>query len=427
MSLNQTGVQVPECIICQDIFYQPVTLPCGHSYCRPCIKESLINKPLCPVCRNPMIGNPDNLSINFTLQNIIEHHHSELYQQKVNSIKKKVNLGQQQNSGLNNVNLEGNNQQKQEQKLENILLLQEFKMKYLFPCTTVDVNLKYIHQLQQLLVQCSDKRVIILFAKNDEQVAAYCQIIQIYNPDQINNQKSPSSIKCQVKVLSKASILDVKEVKINYSEATNLQQDQAQSLEQQNQNNQTNNQNESTQSGTHQNQRIFEDGYTFKVANAKVIEDQTIPQDQQVGLEEHAEFVIQIINEIVQNNGGLNMTTYQLQAFLQQQNFLPFLQHGYIDSVSKINEFCWIICEIFNFNISEKQRLWDAESIIERLALIKQFIKKFEKIYNITSVFSIEAPGHSEHLTWIIFGIIALVVIAKLSKEYFGIQFINHI
>ncbi|KAL4429084.1 hypothetical protein ABPG74_022170 [Tetrahymena malaccensis] len=425
MSLNQTSVQVPECIICQDIFYQPVTLPCGHSYCRPCIKESLLNKPLCPVCRNPMIGNPDNLSINFTLQNIIEHHHSELYQQKVNSLQKKVNLGQQQNLGSNNTNLEGNNQQKQEQKLENILLLQESKMKYLFPCTTVDVDLKYTHQLEQLLVQSSDKRVIILFAKNDEQVAAYCQILQIYNQDQINTQKSISSIKCQVKVLSKAIILDVKDVKINYNEANNLQQEQAQFLDQQNQNNLANSQNEQTQIGTQQNQRIFEDGFTFKVANAKIIEDQTIPQDQQVGLEEHAEFIIQIINEIVQNNGGLNMTTFQFQAFLQKQNFLPYLQHGYINTVSKVNEFCWIICEIFNFNASEKQRLWDAESIIERLALIKSFIKKFEKIYNITSVFNIEAPGHSEHITWIIFGIIAIVLIAQLSKEYFGIQFLN--
>ncbi|KAL4470866.1 hypothetical protein ABPG72_016412 [Tetrahymena utriculariae] len=423
MSLNQTSVQVPECIICQDIFYQPVTLPCGHSYCRPCIKESLLNKPLCPVCRNPMIGNPDNLSINFTLQNIIEHHHSELYQQKVNSLQKKVNLGQQQ---TNNTNQEGNNQQKQEQKLENILLLKESKMKYLFPYTTVDVDLKYIDQLQQLLVQSSDKRVIILFEKNDEKVAAYCQILQIYNHDQINTQKKSSSIKCQVKVLSKASILDVKDVKINYNEATNLQQEQAQFQDQLNQNNQTNSQNEQAQSGTQQNQRIFQDGYTFKVANARVIEDQTIPQDQQVGLEEHAEFIIQIINEIVQNNGGLNMTTFQFQAFLQKQNFLPFLLHGYINSVGKVNEFCWIVCEIFNFNDQEKQRLWDTESIIQRLALIKQFIKKFEKIYNITSVFNIEAPGHSEHLTWIIFGIIAIIVIAQLCKEYFGVQFLNN-
>lgn len=62
----------PECVICQEIFIEPVTLPCGHSFCRPCIKKSLSVKPLCPTCRTPMIGSSDGLALNFTLVHILE-------------------------------------------------------------------------------------------------------------------------------------------------------------------------------------------------------------------------------------------------------------------------------------------------------------------------------------------------------------------
>ncbi|EGR31126.1 zinc finger family protein, putative [Ichthyophthirius multifiliis] len=61
--------QVPECIICQDIYYTPVTLHCGHTFCKECAIQSLLIKPLCPMCRTPTIGNPQNLRPNTTLMN----------------------------------------------------------------------------------------------------------------------------------------------------------------------------------------------------------------------------------------------------------------------------------------------------------------------------------------------------------------------
>ena len=33
------------------LLWQPVTTPCGHTYCRACIDRSLDHKPECPLCK----------------------------------------------------------------------------------------------------------------------------------------------------------------------------------------------------------------------------------------------------------------------------------------------------------------------------------------------------------------------------------------
>lgn len=39
------------CPVCQDIFRDPVLLPCTHSFCRECLQRSLQRNKKCPLCR----------------------------------------------------------------------------------------------------------------------------------------------------------------------------------------------------------------------------------------------------------------------------------------------------------------------------------------------------------------------------------------
>lgn len=39
------------CSICWEIFRAPVSLPCGHTFCKKCLKVALTMKPHCPTCR----------------------------------------------------------------------------------------------------------------------------------------------------------------------------------------------------------------------------------------------------------------------------------------------------------------------------------------------------------------------------------------
>lgn len=60
------------CVICTEILINPVTLNCGHSFCRHCVKRALKTKPVCPSCRHPTLGDPDNFKENILIKKILE-------------------------------------------------------------------------------------------------------------------------------------------------------------------------------------------------------------------------------------------------------------------------------------------------------------------------------------------------------------------
>jgi len=43
-----------ECSLCYRLFYNPVTTPCGHSYCCSCLERSLDYQDKCPLCKNSL-------------------------------------------------------------------------------------------------------------------------------------------------------------------------------------------------------------------------------------------------------------------------------------------------------------------------------------------------------------------------------------
>ncbi|TFK28728.1 hypothetical protein FA15DRAFT_664762 [Coprinopsis marcescibilis] len=44
------------CDICSNLFYQPVTTPCQHTFCAKCLQRSLDHNPTCPLCRTRLPG-----------------------------------------------------------------------------------------------------------------------------------------------------------------------------------------------------------------------------------------------------------------------------------------------------------------------------------------------------------------------------------
>ncbi|KAK3540070.1 hypothetical protein QTP70_025377 [Hemibagrus guttatus] len=43
-----------ECSLCMRLFYEPVTTPCGHSFCKNCLQRSLDHSPQCPLCKESL-------------------------------------------------------------------------------------------------------------------------------------------------------------------------------------------------------------------------------------------------------------------------------------------------------------------------------------------------------------------------------------
>lgn len=57
-----------ECSICMKLLLEPVSVTCGHTFCRACLEESLGYRGVCAVCRAPVAGVQ---AVNVLIKNII--------------------------------------------------------------------------------------------------------------------------------------------------------------------------------------------------------------------------------------------------------------------------------------------------------------------------------------------------------------------
>ncbi|XP_066496240.1 LON peptidase N-terminal domain and RING finger protein 3-like [Tiliqua scincoides] len=44
-----------ECSLCMRLFYEPVTTPCGHTFCLKCLERCLDHNPKCPLCKEELL------------------------------------------------------------------------------------------------------------------------------------------------------------------------------------------------------------------------------------------------------------------------------------------------------------------------------------------------------------------------------------
>ena len=44
-----------ECSLCMRLLWQPITTPCGHTFCRVCLDRALDHNGVCPICKSPEV------------------------------------------------------------------------------------------------------------------------------------------------------------------------------------------------------------------------------------------------------------------------------------------------------------------------------------------------------------------------------------
>ncbi|CAB4486309.1 unnamed protein product [Rhizophagus irregularis] len=73
-----------DCQICYSLFIDPITTPCGHSFCKPCITRSLDHNSACPICRQPLHNYNAYLHhpINKTIYSFIRALYPSLYSER---------------------------------------------------------------------------------------------------------------------------------------------------------------------------------------------------------------------------------------------------------------------------------------------------------------------------------------------------------
>ncbi|SBS91150.1 RING zinc finger protein, putative [Plasmodium ovale curtisi] len=83
---NNGCEQIPsdvECAICMKLLIIPVTIPCGHNFCRDCLEKAKEYKNACPLCRSNM-GDKNN--INILLGELIKEKYPVTYAKRIEEI-----------------------------------------------------------------------------------------------------------------------------------------------------------------------------------------------------------------------------------------------------------------------------------------------------------------------------------------------------
>lgn len=75
------------CSLCEDIFSSPVTTPCGHSFCKVCLRKywSRSGSGKCPFCSKAFVSKP-HLSVNRILADVTEHYRRSRLDGKAKSV-----------------------------------------------------------------------------------------------------------------------------------------------------------------------------------------------------------------------------------------------------------------------------------------------------------------------------------------------------
>ncbi|KAJ8753287.1 hypothetical protein K2173_019686 [Erythroxylum novogranatense] len=108
-SLNNLGKKVPrptprnvrkpersddfDCTLCLKLLYEPVTTPCGHSFCRACLFQSMDRGNKCPLCRTVLFVSPRTCAVSVTLKSVIQRHFAEEYAERKSEHESLTQLG----------------------------------------------------------------------------------------------------------------------------------------------------------------------------------------------------------------------------------------------------------------------------------------------------------------------------------------------
>jgi len=74
------GITLAEvsCPLCLELLFRPCTTECGHSFCQPCMEESMRFHSHCPVCRQQIRAQTGS-TVNAVMTNLVQRAFPERY------------------------------------------------------------------------------------------------------------------------------------------------------------------------------------------------------------------------------------------------------------------------------------------------------------------------------------------------------------
>jgi hypothetical protein len=352
-----------ECPICRELFFHPVSMNCGHTFCKECLLPALKQKPMCPLCRTPIFIQEKTLNENITLRTLIENTYKEINHQR--ELK-------QRTIQANEISLENTNNSKktdadEARKFENFISLRYTNSinQYLFPDTILRLKLQFEGSLELLSYICPNKTFVCLPSRLDT--------------NNINYPFNSFSVECLEFVRADNSIL---EARVRIVDRIKIEKFTEFPIE-----------NADFRRSFH-----LPENSKFYVCNGTYLDDDhgTIDQSKKQTLIELISFIGEFFRRILEDINARSQTTvYKLVWKIGEQN-MPVLfsqDMTQFTNLKTIEKFSFLAAGLLKLRPADKQRLFETNNVLERLVMLRSFIEKFNQHVDPLMIIDLDVPS----------------------------------
>lgn len=371
-----------QCSICTDILFKPVTISCGHTFCKDCLLQFLRQKPICPLCRSPTFLQNQTLSENITLRNLIDSKYPHLIKKR-----EQENIPKRLNSDFLLGDIQRNPQNEAE-KFENLFTLkvQDMAKLFLFPSLTEIIKVSCDMPNELFNYICQDKKFIVL-PENHSVLPLQSYMAECY--EVLNSTQG--KMRMEVKILKRVLI-----------EKTLLQMNESDEL---------------------LKKFNLNKNFGFYVTNGKFIEDNqnfldglnANNQDMKI-----IETLIEFFKKHLTNLSNVSPNTFvRILHKIGENNVKKLIGAEVLRDFQGFSTFSFIIAGSLRAKTEEKRRMFETINVMERLEIAKNIIMRFHDITDPLQIFDVDIPTQKMFsLKYSLFLIIAIGIVLYYSRLY---------
>ncbi|CAD8089545.1 unnamed protein product [Paramecium sonneborni] len=345
--LNQTKQKLQKiyqeckCSSCQLLFEEPVTIVCGHTFCRECIIRSIQLKPQCPECLYPITNVIKNIQENFLVKSVVKEI-NELFVEK--DLKKaKPRLFDQIIAKKISENI-----------IQQFLIFETNS--FIIPYTNQTLSLN-IDQFKDL-----NEDQIYKILKRDS-------LILLTNPNKNKQIQDNATLVNVIKAEKKSKIIDLSVQVKQQMKVLKITQDKFR----------------------------IEKEIQLNVAKVREINEEPIifnfQTDQQI------KYLIDTIKQQLASHLPHKIDSYtakHFEQFFHRLQLFQILNSNIIRNEKALKHISFVIPSILHLTDQERTRIFNANNSLERLIQISVILQRFQNITNPLMVFKI--PGDKERI-----------------------------
>lgn len=368
-----------ECVVCNDILYQPVSINCGHSFCKECLINVLRTKPQCPLCRTPTFLQESNLKQNVIIQSLIENKYPEhIKRRKANQ----VVISEEDNIDSRRADSTAAAASTVEQPLSlpPILVFNLQEDKQFLPQSVERIKIKCDWNIEFFQHICPDKRVICL---NTAKPPNFPNVNFIVEVQRMENQPNGEVVMI-VRVLNRILVKELQQIECDNPEF----------LQQFN----------------------ISKPFNMTVARAEEYNDQSIsdiPRLEEL-LKPIQELVRTKINTIMHNSPNALALLFSRFPNIPTSNLLAQR------SFAQVSQETLLYVSILNMDAETKKRALETKNIMERMVILQQTAADLDQYNESAKIFNLTGSSGHKHSLLTSLAPILFVVMAMILMKYLG-------